>query len=131
MLFLKFELIPIKIGFFKNFKVAPKSDQRPCTIVHGLWPNFIKNGKERIICNMYTLTLKLFCFVYCTCTLYSIWFSLSFFSLPPSLPPLSPSLPPSLPLSLSLSLPLPLPPSPSLPIPPSLPPSLSPSPSLH
>ena len=32
------------IGFFFNFyKVAPKSGQRPCTIVQGLWPNFIKN----------------------------------------------------------------------------------------
>ena len=27
MLFLKYELIPIKIGFLKNFKVAPKSGQ--------------------------------------------------------------------------------------------------------
>ena len=44
MSFLKFELIPIKFGFLKKFKVAPKSGQRPCTIVQGLWPNFIKNG---------------------------------------------------------------------------------------
>ena len=32
MLCSKFELIP--------------SGQRPCTIVQGLWPNFIKNEKE-------------------------------------------------------------------------------------
>ena len=44
MLFRKFELIPIKIGFLKKFKVAQKSGQRPCTIVQGIWPNFIKNG---------------------------------------------------------------------------------------
>ena len=49
MLCRKFELIPFKIGFFTNFKVAPKLGQRPCTIVHGLWSNFIKNGKERIL----------------------------------------------------------------------------------
>ena len=30
-------------------KVAPKSDQRPCTIVHGLGTNFTKNEKERIL----------------------------------------------------------------------------------
>ena len=49
MLCKKFELIPIKIGFLRIFKVAQKSGQRPCTIVHGLGPNFIKNGKERIL----------------------------------------------------------------------------------
>ena len=50
MLFFKFELIPIKIGFFYEFfKVAQKSGQRPCTIVQGLWPNFIKIEKERIL----------------------------------------------------------------------------------
>ena len=49
MLCRNFELIPIKFGFLKNFKFAPKSDQRHCTIVQGLWPNFIKNGKERIL----------------------------------------------------------------------------------
>ena len=43
MLCRKFELIPIKIKFFMNFKVTQKSGQRPCTIVHGLQPNFIKN----------------------------------------------------------------------------------------
>ena len=32
MLCFNFELIPIKIGFFMNFKVAQKSGQRPCTI---------------------------------------------------------------------------------------------------
>ena len=49
MLCRKFELIPIKIGFFTNFKVAQKLGQSPCTIVQGHWPNFIKNGKERIL----------------------------------------------------------------------------------
>ena len=49
MLFLKFELIPIKIGFLKKFKVAPKSGQSPCTIVHGLGPNFAKIEKGRIL----------------------------------------------------------------------------------
>ena len=49
MLCRKFELIPIKIGFLKNFKVAPKSGQSPCTIVHGLGPNFTENEKERIL----------------------------------------------------------------------------------
>ena len=49
MLRRKFELIPIKIGFFlQNFKVTPKSGQKPCTIVQGFWPNFAKNEKERI-----------------------------------------------------------------------------------
>ena len=42
MLCRKFELLPIKIGFFMNFKVAQKWGQRPCTIVPGLWPNFTK-----------------------------------------------------------------------------------------
>ena len=50
MLCRKFELIPIKNEFFLQiFKVAQKSGQRPCTIVQGLWPNFIKNGYLRIL----------------------------------------------------------------------------------
>ena len=44
MLCRNFELIPIKIGFYMNFKVAQKLGQRPCTIVQGLWQKFIKNG---------------------------------------------------------------------------------------
>ena len=37
------------LDFLKNFKVAPKSGQRQCTIiVQCLQPNFIKNQKERI-----------------------------------------------------------------------------------
>ena len=32
-----------KLDFLGIFKVALKSGQRPCTILHGLWPNFIKN----------------------------------------------------------------------------------------
>ena len=35
--------IQSNLDFLKNFKVAPKSGQRPCTIVQCLWPNFIKN----------------------------------------------------------------------------------------
>ena len=38
-----------KLDFLEIFKVAPKSDQSPCTIVQGLWPNFAKNEKERIL----------------------------------------------------------------------------------
>ena len=38
-----------KLDFFMNFKVAKESGQSPCTIVHGLWPNFMKNEKERIL----------------------------------------------------------------------------------
>ena len=49
MLFFNFELILIKIGFLNFFKVAQKSGQSPCTIVHGLWPNFMKNETERIL----------------------------------------------------------------------------------
>ena len=46
----KFELILIKIGIFLRFlKVSPKLGQSPCTVVQGHWPNFIKNGKERIL----------------------------------------------------------------------------------
>ena len=32
-----------KLDLKKNFKVAQKSGQTPCTIVQGLRPNFIKN----------------------------------------------------------------------------------------
>ena len=49
MLCRKFELIPIKIRFFTIFKVAQKSGQSPCTIVQGLWPNFTKNEKEKVL----------------------------------------------------------------------------------
>ena len=35
MLFIKFELIPIKIGFFMNFEVAQKSVKKPA-IVQGI-----------------------------------------------------------------------------------------------
>ena len=49
MLFFNFEPILIKIGIFTNFKVTQKSGQSPCTIVHGLGPNFMKIGKERIL----------------------------------------------------------------------------------
>ena len=32
-----------RLDFLRIFKVAQKSDQSPCTIVHGLEPNFMKN----------------------------------------------------------------------------------------
>ena len=38
-----------KIDFLQIFKVAQKSGQSPCTIVHGLKPNFIENEKEKIL----------------------------------------------------------------------------------
>ena len=38
-----------KLDFSEIFKVAQKLGQRPCTIVQGLWPNFIKNDKVRIL----------------------------------------------------------------------------------
>ena len=44
MLHRKFELILIKIVFLRIFKVAQKSGQSPSTIVHGHWPNFVKNS---------------------------------------------------------------------------------------
>ena len=50
ILCLKLEVIPIKIGFFLQiFKVSQKSGPRPCTIVHGLGPDFIENDYERIL----------------------------------------------------------------------------------
>ena len=36
MLYINFELISMKIGFFMNFKVAQKSGQRPWAIVQGI-----------------------------------------------------------------------------------------------
>ena len=62
MLCRKFELIPIKIGFFLQiFKVAPKSDQSPCTILQELGPNFGKIGRREfsifiIFSDTYTCT---------------------------------------------------------------------------
>ena len=38
-----------KLDFLRIFTVAQKSGQSPCTIVQGVWPNFIKNGKMRIL----------------------------------------------------------------------------------
>ena len=42
MLCRKFELIPIKIGFFTIFKVALKSGQKLRTIVQGNWERIFK-----------------------------------------------------------------------------------------
>ena len=33
-----------KLDFLQILKIAQKSSQSPCTIVHGQWPNFGKNG---------------------------------------------------------------------------------------
>ena len=41
--------IQLKLDFLQNFKVAQKSVKSPCTIVHGLWPNFIKLDLEKIL----------------------------------------------------------------------------------
>ena len=38
-----------KLDFLRIFKVAQKLGQSPCTIIQGLWPNFTKNEKERIL----------------------------------------------------------------------------------
>ena len=38
-----------KLDFLQIFKVAPKSGKSPCTIVHGLWPNFAKNEIKTIL----------------------------------------------------------------------------------
>ena len=37
------------LDFLQFFKVAPKSGKSPCTMVHGLGPNFAKNEKLRIL----------------------------------------------------------------------------------
>ena len=37
------------LDFLRFFKVALKSGKSPCTIVHGLGPNFAKNEKLRIL----------------------------------------------------------------------------------
>ena len=47
------------MDFLHILKVAPKSGQRPCTIVQGHWPNFVKNEKEYntcIICHVVVST---------------------------------------------------------------------------
>ena len=51
MLCRKFELIPIKIGFFKKIlKLLQNLVKVPALyIVHGLGPNFAKIEKERIL----------------------------------------------------------------------------------
>ena len=37
------------LDFLRIFKVTQKSGQGPCTIVHGIRPNFIKNDKDKIL----------------------------------------------------------------------------------
>ena len=46
MLFIKFELIPIKIGFFINFKICSKIGPKTMGYSTGY---FVKNGSERIL----------------------------------------------------------------------------------
>ena len=38
-----------KLDFLQILKVAQKSGQSPCTIVHGLGPNFTEIEKKRIL----------------------------------------------------------------------------------
>ena len=61
MLFINFELIPIKIGFLQIFKVAPKSGQIPCTIVQDIGQISPKTARREfsifiIFSNTYTCT---------------------------------------------------------------------------
>ena len=53
------------------FKVAQKSGQKPCTIVQGLWPNFAKNEKERIL-HFYYIFWCIYMYLCCAETL--SWF---------------------------------------------------------
>ena len=54
------------MDFLRIFKVAQKSGQSPCTIVHGLGPNLIKNGKERIL--HFYLIKYTHTYTQCTCS---------------------------------------------------------------
>uniref|UniRef100_A0A1X7V905 Uncharacterized protein n=1 Tax=Amphimedon queenslandica TaxID=400682 RepID=A0A1X7V905_AMPQE len=62
MLCRKFELIPIKIGFFMNFLSCSKIVLKSLYyIVQGTWPNFAKIEKKKfsifiILSNTYTCT---------------------------------------------------------------------------
>ena len=53
-----------KLDFLRILKVAQKSGQIPCTIVQGLWPNFAKNEKERIL-NFYNFFLCIYMYLCC------------------------------------------------------------------
>ena len=66
-----------KLDFLWIFKVALKSVQRPCTIVHGLWPNFIKNEKERIL-HFYNFFWYIYMFLCCVESLNWFWSQLDF-----------------------------------------------------
>ena len=66
-----------KLDFQKIFKVAPKSGQRPCTIVQGLRPNFIKNGKERIL-HFYNFFWYIYMFLCYASSLSRFWSKLDF-----------------------------------------------------
>ena len=66
-----------KLDFLWIFKVAPKLGQRPCTIVQGLWPNFIKNDKERIL-HFYNFFWYIYMFLCCIGSLSRFWSKLDF-----------------------------------------------------
>ena len=63
--------------FLQILKVAPKLGQRPCTIVHGPWPNFIKNGKERIL-HFYNFFWYIYMYLCCVESLSWFWSYLDF-----------------------------------------------------
>ena len=66
-----------KLDFLQIFKVAPNSGQSPCTIVQGLWPNFAKNEKERIL-HFYIFSWYIYMFLYCVSSLSSFRSKLDF-----------------------------------------------------
>ena len=66
-----------KLDFLQFFKVAPNSGQSPCTIVQGLWPNFAKNEKERIL-HFYIFSWYIYMFLYFVSSLSSFRSKLDF-----------------------------------------------------
>ena len=66
-----------KLDFLWIFKVAQKSGQKPCTIVHGLGPNFAKNEKERIL-YFYYIFRYTYMYLCCVETLSWFWSKLDF-----------------------------------------------------
>ena len=66
-----------KLDFLRFFKVTPKSDKSPCTIVHGLEPNFTKNEKLRIL-NFYNFPWYIYMYLCCVSSLSSFRSKLDF-----------------------------------------------------
>ena len=56
----------LKLDFLRILKVTQKFGQSPCTIVQGLWPNFIKNEKERIL-HFYYISWYMYLYLYYFC----------------------------------------------------------------